>query len=59
MSKKKEIIYFNKSDLVEKNKLKEKLDIFSGKIKKKYKIISVFKKDDIQTIKKALISNVN
>ena len=59
LSKKKEIIYFNKSDLVEKNKLKEKLDIFSGKIKKKYKIISVFKKDDIQTIKKALISNVN
>ena len=59
LSKKKEIIYFNKSDLVEKNKLKEKLDIFSGKIKKKYKIISVFKKDDIQTIKKVLISNVN
>ena len=59
LSKKKEIIYFNKSDLIEKNKLKEKLDIFSGKIKKKYKIISVFKKDDIQTIKKVLISNVN
>ena len=59
LSKKKEIIYFNKSDLVEKNKLKEKLDIFSGKIKKKYKIISVFKKDDIQTIKKELVTNVN
>ena len=59
LSKKKEIIYFNKSDLVEKNKLKEKLDIFSGKIKKKYKIISVFKKDDIQTMKKAIIGNVN
>ncbi|MAH89989.1 MAG: GTPase ObgE [Candidatus Pelagibacter sp.] len=59
LSKKKEIIYFNKSDLVEKNKLKEKLDIFSNRIKKKYKIISVFKKDDIKTIKKILISNVN
>jgi len=59
LSKKKEIIYFNKSDLVEKNVLKEKLDHFSSKIKKKYKVISVFKKDDIQTIKKALVTNVN
>ena len=57
--KKKEIIYFNKSDLAEKNTLKEKLDLFSNKIKKKYKIISTFKKDDIQTIKKVLITNVN
>ncbi len=59
LSRKKEIIYFNKSDLVDKNILKEKLDHFSSKIKKKYKIISVFKKDDIQAIKKALIANVN
>ncbi len=59
LSKKKEIIYFNKSDLVEKKILKEKLDIFSSKIKKKYKIISVFKKDDIQTIKKVLVTNIN
>ena len=57
--KKKEIIYFNKSDLAEKNTLREKLDLFSNKIKKKYKIISTFKKDDIQTIKKVLITNVN
>ncbi len=57
--KKKEVIYFNKSDLIEKNVLKEKLDNFSNKIKKKYKVISVFKKDDIQTIKKVLITNVN
>ena len=59
LSKKKEIIYFNKSDLFEKKELKEKLDIFRNKIKKKYKIISVFKKDDIQTVKKELITNVN
>ncbi len=57
--KKKEIIYFNKSDLIEKKTLKEKLDNFSRKIEKKYKVISVFKKDDIQTIKKVLITNVN
>ena len=59
LSKKKEIIYFNKSDLVEKKILKQKLDFFSKKIKKKYKIISVFKKDDVQTIKKVLVSNIN
>ena len=59
LSKKKEFIYFNKSDLVEKKILKEKLANFSSKIKKKYKIISVFEKDDIQTIKKVLITNVN
>ncbi len=58
LSKKKEIIYFNKSDLVEKNALKKKLELFNRKINKKYKIISVFKKDDIQTIKKVLITNV-
>ncbi len=59
LSKKKEIIYFNKSDLVEKNELRKKIDIFSNKIKKKYKIISIFKKDDIKTLKKVLITNVN
>ena len=57
--KKSEIIYFNKSDLVEKKILKEKLDLFNIKIKKKYKIISVFKKDDIKTLKKVLVTNVN
>ncbi len=59
LSKKKEIIYFNKSDVLEKKILKQKLDIFTKKIKKKYKIISVFKKDDIQTIKKVLVTNIN
>jgi len=59
LSKKKEIIFFNKSDLVEKKALNEKVNLFSSKIKKKYKIISVFKKDDIQTIKKVLVTNVN
>ena len=57
--KKREIIYFNKSDLVKKSDLKEKLDIFSKNIKKKYKIISIFNKDNIQTIKKVLVTNVN
>ena len=59
LSKKKEIIYLNKSDLEEKKDLKDKVNIFKNKIKKKYKIISVFKKNDIQTIKRDLVTNVN
>ena len=59
ISKKKEIIYLNKSDLLEKKILREKLDLFSRKIKKKYKISSVFNKDDIQTIKKVLVKSIN
>ena len=57
--KKKEIIFFNKSDLIEKKDLDKKMSKFKDKINSKYKIISIFKKDDIQTIKKALIANVN
>ena len=57
--KKKEIIFFNKSDLIEKKDLDKKISKFEDKIKSKYKIISIFNKDDIQTIKKALIANVN
>ena len=57
--KKKEIIFFNKSDLIEKNDLKEKIIKFKNKIKQKCNIISTFKKDDIQKIKKVIIANVN
>ena len=57
--KKKELIFFNKSDLLEKDKIKEKISKFKAQIKKKHRIISIFKKDDIQFIKKELITNVN
>ena len=57
--KKKEIIFFNKSDLLEKDIIKEKISKFKAQIKKKHRIISIFKKDDIQFIKKELITNVN
>ena len=59
LSQKKEIIFFNKSDLIEKEDLENKMSKFKRKINFKYKIISIFNKDDIQTIKKALIANVN
>ena len=59
LSKKKEIIFFNKSDLIEKYKIKEKLKVFKKKINKKYEAISVFSQKDIQKIKKILIKNAN
>ncbi len=59
LSKKKEIIFFNKSDLLKKKDLSEKISKFKNKIKHKYKIISIFEKNDIQTIKKVLVANVN
>jgi len=45
--------------LLEKNVIKEKISKFKAQIKQKHRIISTFKKDDIQSIKKILISNVN
>merc|ERR1712127_456735 len=57
--KKKEIIFFNKSDLLKKEDIDKKLREFRTKIKKKYEIISVFSSKDIQKIKKILIKNVS
>ena len=59
LGKKKEIIFFNKSDLFEKEDIDKKLKEFKSKIKKKYEVISVFSNKDIQKIKKILIKNVN
>ena len=57
--KKKEIIFFNKSDLFEDNEINEKLKEFKKKIKTKYEIVSVYSNKDIQKIKKILIKNAN
>ena len=57
--KKKEIIFFNKSDLLENNEINEKLKEFKKKIKTKYEIVSVYSNKDIQKIKKILIKNAN
>ncbi len=57
--KKKEIIFFNKSDLLKKEDIDKKLKEFKSKIKKKYEVISVFSNKDVQKIKKILIKNVN
>ncbi len=57
--KKKEIIFFNKSDLLENYEINEKLKEFKKKIKNKYEIVSVYSNKDIQKIKKLLTKYVN
>ena len=56
--KKKEIIIFNKIDVVGKHELKEKIIIFKKKIKKNVYKISVIQNKGLSTIKKLLINNV-
>ena len=57
--KKKEIIFFNKSDLLDENEINEKLKEFKKKIKTKYEIVSVFSNKDLQKIKKLLTQYAN
>ena len=56
--KKKEIIFFNKSDLLSDNEIKGKLIEFK-KIKTKYEVISVYSNKDIQKMKRLLIKYAN
>ena len=53
--KKREIIFFNKSDLLDDNEINEKLKEFKKKIKTKYEVVSVYSNKDLQKIKKLLI----
>ena len=55
LSKKKEIIFFNKSDLFDNDEIKKKLENFKKKVNAKYEIISVYSSKDIQKTKKLLI----
>jgi GTP-binding protein len=57
--KKKEIIVFNKSDLVDKKEIEKKLKIFKAKIKKKYEIISVVADKNLVNLRKILLKNAN
>jgi GTP-binding protein len=57
--KKKEIIFFNKSDLLDEKEINKKLNEFKKKVKSKYEIISVFSNKDIQKIKKIQIKNAH
>ena len=59
LTRKKEIIFFNKSDLLNNEEINKKLSEFKKKVKSKYEIISVFSNKDIQKVKKLLIKNAN
>ena len=59
LAKKREIIVFNKSDLVEKKEIEKKLKVFKLKIKKKYEIISVVTDKKLISLRKILLKNAN
>ena len=59
LSKKKEIIVFNKSDLFEKKEIDEKLRNFKKKIKKKFEIISVITDKNLINLRKLLLKNAH
>jgi len=59
LSKKKEIVVFNKSDLLEKKEIDEKLKLFKKKIKKKFEIISIVADKNLVNLRKILLRNVH
>ncbi len=58
LTKKKEIIVFNKIDMINDEEINKKIDIFNKKIKKKIYTISALKHKGLKTIKKILVSYV-
>ena len=59
LTKKKEIIVFNKTDMVSEEEINKKINIFNKKIKKKIYIISAIKNKGLTAIKKVLVSYVH
>jgi GTP-binding protein len=59
LAEKKEIIVFNKSDLVEKKEIEKKLKFFKAKIKKKYEVISIVTDKKLINLRKVLLKNAN
>ncbi len=59
LAKKKEIIVFNKIDMMSDEEIKKKIDVFKRKIKKKIYTISALKHQGLTTIKKSLIGYVH
>ena len=56
LTKKREIIVFNKIDMINDEEINRKVDIFSRKIKKKIYTISALKHKGLKTIKKILVN---
>ena len=59
LEKKKEIIFFNKSDLIEKKELEKKLKMFKKEINLKCEVISTFSEIDLIKTKKILLKNAS
>ena len=59
LTKKTEIVVFNKSDLFEKKEIDKKLKLFKKKIKKKFEIISVVADKNLINLRKILLKNVH
>ena len=59
LTKKKEIIVFNKTDMISEDEINKKIDIFNKKIKKKIYTISTIKHKGLTTIIKVLVSYVH
>ena len=57
--KKREIIVFNKIDMINNEVVNKKIDIFKKKIKKKIYIISALKHKGLKTIKRILVNYVH
>jgi len=58
LTRKREIIVFNKSDLFEKKEIDERLKLFKKKIKKKFEIISIIADKNLINLRKVLLKNV-
>jgi len=58
LTKKREIIVFNKVDIVNKDEIKNKIDIFKKKINKNTYKISIVQNKGLDTIKKLMVSSV-
>ena len=59
LTKKREIIVFNKIDMVNNEEINKKIDIFRKKVKKKIYTISALKHKGLKTIKEILVSYVH
>ena len=57
--KKREIIVFNKIDMINEEEINKKIDIFNKRIKKKIFTISALKHIGLKTIKKNLFIHVH
>ena len=59
LTKKREIIVFNKIDMVSKEEIDKKINIFTKKIKKKIYTISALKYEGLKDIKRILVNYVH